>query len=118
MIIGLLCSKNEDILLLDLLFLKTFQKEIKISTNFYKTFLKNLKLKGVANDNSQVNTAYYSTKIRPPSKHGKHVIEEEEETECGSPIASDFQVPIAPDFQTPIIHSQLRVLNKDFLLIW
>ena len=45
-------------------------------------------------------------------------IEEEEETECGSPIASDFQVPIAPDFQTPIIHSQLRVLNKDFLLIW
>ena len=116
MIIGLLCSKNEDILFLDLLFLKTFQKEIKISMNFYKKFSKNLKLKGVANDNSQVNTAYYSTKIRPPSKHGKHVIEEEEETECGTPIASDFQAPIAPDFQTPIIHSQLRVLNKDFFI--
>ena len=45
-----------------------------------------LKLKGVASDNSQVSIAYYSTKTRPPSKHGKHVIEEEDETEFSNCI--------------------------------
>ena len=85
---------KEDILLLDLLFLKTCQEEIKISVNFYKIIeiLKNpnLKLKGVAIDNSQVTTAYYSTKTKHQSKHGKHAIEGEEETKSRSSIASDF----------------------------
>ena len=75
-----------------------------------------LKLKGVASDNSQVRTAYYSTKTKDPSKHSKHVIEEEEGTESESPSASDFQASIALDFQTPIIHSQLRVSNKAFII--
>ena len=57
-------------------------------------------------NNSQVSTAFYSTKTKPPSTHSKHAIEEEEETESGSPTASDFQ--------TPIIDNQLRVLNKGF----
>ena len=52
--------------------------------------------------------------MKHPSKHGKHVIEEEEETESRSPTTFDFQASTTPDFQTPIIHSQLRVLNKDF----
>ena len=66
-----------------------------------------LKLKGVVSDNSQVSTAYYSTKMKHPSKHGKCPInEEDEETESGSPTASDFQ--------TLIIHSQPRILNKAF----
>ena len=72
-----------------------------------------LKLKGVASDNSKVSTAYYSTKMKDPSKHSKHVIEEEEEgIESRSPSAYDFQASITLDFQTPIIHSQLRVSNK------
>ena len=66
-----------------------------------------LKLKGVVSDNSQVSTAYYSTKMKHPSKHGKCPInEEDEETESGSPTASDFQ--------TLIIHGQPRILNKAF----
>ena len=73
-------------------------------------------MKGVASDNSQVSIAYYSTKTRPSSKHGKHVIEEEDETKSRPPTASNFQAPTAPDFQTPIIYSQLRVLNKDFVI--
>ena len=82
--------------------------------NFEKPYLK---LKGVASDNSQVSTAYYSTKTNPPSKLGKHVIEEEEEeTKSGSPTAFDFQALTAIDFQTPIIQSQLRVLNKVFVI--
>ena len=48
-------------------------------------------MKGVACDNSQVSTAYYSTKTKYQSKHGKHAIKEEE---SGSPTASDFQAPI------------------------
>ncbi|KAL4610867.1 hypothetical protein ACB092_08G083300 [Castanea dentata] len=66
----------------------------------------NLKLKVVSSNNSQVSTAFYSTKTKPPSTHSKHAIEEEEETESGSPTASDFQ--------TTIIDSQLRVLSKNF----
>ena len=50
----------------------------------------NLKLKGVAIDNSQVTTAYYSTETKHQSKHGKHAIEGEEETKSRSSIASDF----------------------------
>ena len=47
-------------------------------------------------------------KMKHPSKHGKHVIEDEEETKSGSPTTLDFQ--------TPLIHSQLRVLNKAFVI--
>ena len=54
--------------------------------------------------------------MKHPSKHGKHVIEEEEETESRSPTTFDFQASTSPDFQTPIIHSQLRVLNKAFVI--
>ena len=75
-----------------------------LQKNFEKP---DLKLKGVSSNNSQVSTAFYSTKTKPPSTHSKHAIEEEE-TKSGSPIASDFQ--------TPIIHSQLRVLNKSFVV--
>ena len=46
--------------------------------------------------------------MKHPSKHGKHVIEDEEETKSGSPTTLDFQ--------TPLIHSQLRVLNKAFVI--
>ena len=85
-----------------------------LQKNFEKL---DLKLKGVVSDNSQVSTVYYSTKTNPPSKLGKHVIEEEEEeTKSGSPTAFDFQALTAIDFQTPIIQSQLRVLNKVFVI--
>ena len=93
------------------------KRDRDLSNFLQKNFEKpDLKLKGVASDNSQVSTTYYSTKTKHPSKHGKHVIEEEEVTEFGSPTASDFQVSIAPDFRTPIIHSQLRILNKAFVI--
>ena len=55
-------------------------------------------------------------KMKDPSKHSKHVIEEEEETESRSPSDSDFQASTTLNFQTPIIHSQLRVLNKAFII--
>ena len=65
-----------------------------------------LKLKGVSSDNSQVSTAFYSTKAKPSSAYGKTAIEEEEETKSMSPFASDFQ-----NVETPVFQSQLRVLN-------
>jgi len=93
------------------------KRDQDLSDFLQKNFEKpDLKLKGVASDNSQVSTTYYSTKTKNPSKHGKHVIEEEEVTESRSPTASDFQASTAPDFRTPIIHSQLRVLNKAFVI--
>ena len=39
-----------------------------------------LKLKGVSSDNSQVSTAFYSTKAEPSSPYSRTIIEEEEET--------------------------------------
>ena len=82
-----------------------------------KSFEKpDLKLKGVESDNSQVSTAYFSTKTKHPSKHGKHVIKEEEDNESRFATASDFQASTAPNFQTFIIHGQLRVLNKAFVI--
>ena len=84
-----------------------------LQKNFEKP---DLKLKGATIDNSQVSTAYYSMKMKHPSKHGKHVIEDEEETESRSPTTPDFQASTTPDFQTPLIHSQLRVLNKAFVI--
>ena len=93
------------------------ERDQDLSDFLWKNFEKpDLKLKGVASDNSQVSIAYYSTKMKHPSKHGKHVIEEEEETESESPIASDFQASTDLDFQTPIIQSQPRVLNKTFVV--
>ena len=93
------------------------ERDQDLSDFLWKNFEKlDLKLKGVASDNSQVSTAYYSTKMKHPSKHGKHVIQEEEETESESPTTSDFQAFTDPDFQTPIIQSQLRVLNKNFVI--
>ena len=93
------------------------ERDQDLSDFLWKNFEKlDLKLKGVASDNSQVSTAYYSTKMKHPSKHGKHVIQEEEETESESPTTSDFQAFTDPDFQTPIIQSQLRVLNKTFVI--
>ena len=96
----------------------TISKDISKRDQDLNDFLqKNFeKPEGIASDNSQISTAYYSTKTKHPSKHCKHVIEEEEEIEAGSPIASDFQASTTPDFQTPIIHSQLRVLNKDIVI--
>ena len=93
------------------------EKDQDLSDFLWKNFEKPyLKLKGVASDNSQVSTAYYSMKMKHPSKYGKHVIEEEEETESESPTAFDFQASTNPNFQTPIIQSQLRVLNKNFVI--
>ena len=93
------------------------ERDQDLSDFLWKNFEKpDLKLKGVASDNSQVSIAYYSTKMKHPSKHGKHVIEEEEETKSGSPTASNFQASTDLDFQTPIIQSQPRVLNKTFVV--
>ena len=39
-----------------------------LQKNFEKS---NLKLKGVSSNNSQVSTAFYSTKTKPPSTHSK-----------------------------------------------
>ena len=65
-----------------------------------------MKLKGVSSDNSQVSTAFYSTKAKPSSTYGRTAIEEEEETRSMSPSASDFQ-----NVETPVFQSKLRVLN-------
>ena len=64
-----------------------------------------LKLKGASSDNSQVNTAFYSTKAEPFSTYDRTTIEEEE-TRSVSPSAFDFQ-----NVETPVFQSQLRVLN-------
>ena len=66
-----------------------------------------MKLKGVSSDNSQVSTAFYSTKTKPSSPYSRTANEEEEEeTKSMSPSASEFQI-----VETPVFQSQLRVLN-------
>ena len=65
-----------------------------------------MKLKGFSSDNSQVSTAFYSTKTKPSSPYSRTANEEEEETKFVSPYASDFQI-----VETPVFQSQLRVLN-------
>ncbi|KAL0008264.1 hypothetical protein SO802_009766 [Lithocarpus litseifolius] len=70
-----------------------------------------LKLKGVSSNNSQVSTAFYSTKAKTSSPYEKSA-NEEEETKSVSPSNSDFQT-----VEPPIFQSQLRVLtslNKSF----
>ena len=73
-----------------------------LQKNFEKP---DLKLKGVSSGNSQVNTAFYSTKAKPFSTYDRTTIEEEE-TRSVSPSAFDFQ-----NVETPVFQSQLRVLN-------
>ena len=66
-----------------------------------------LKLNGVSSNNSQVSTAFYSTKPEPSSSYCRIAIEEEEEIKPPmSPSFSDFQT-----IEIPIYQSQLRVLN-------
>ena len=66
-----------------------------------------LKLKGVSINNSQVSTAFYSTKTEPSSPYNRIAIEEEEEIKPSvSPSFSDFQT-----IETLVYQSQLRVLN-------
>ena len=118
MIIGLLWSKKGRHSFARSVVSEDISKRDQDINEFLQIFFEklDLKLKGVASDNSQVSIAYYSTKTRPSSKHGKHVIEEEDETKSRPPTTSNFQAPTAPDFQTPIIYSQFRVLNKDFVI--
>ena len=60
-----------------------------LQKNFEKPF--DLNLKGVSSTNSQVSTAFYSTKVEPSSPYSKTANEEkEEETRFVSPSASDF----------------------------
>ena len=67
-----------------------------------------LKLKGVSSSNSQVSTAFYSTKLEPSSPYSRIAIEEEEEIKPPmSPSFSDFQTNV----ETLVFESQLRVLN-------
>ena len=65
-----------------------------------------LKLKGVSSDNSQVSTAFYSTKPEHSSPYSRTANEEEEETKSVSPSASNFQT-----IETLVFQCQLRVLN-------
>ena len=55
-----------------------------------------LKLKGASSDNSQVNTAFYSTKPEPSSPYSRTAIEEEVETKPVSSSFSDFQTIETP----------------------
>ena len=65
-----------------------------------------MKLKGVSSDNSQVSTAFYSTKPEHYSPYSRTANEEEEETKSVSPSASNFQT-----VETLVFQCQLRVLN-------
>ena len=72
-----------------------------------------LKLKGVSSNNSQVSTAFYSTKLEPSFPYSRIAIEEKEVKPPVSPSFSDFQTNV----ETLVFESQLRglnVLNKNF----
>ncbi|KAL4614875.1 hypothetical protein ACB092_07G084200 [Castanea dentata] len=65
---------------------------------------RDLKLKGVASNNSQVSNTYYSTKPEFPSKNDQ---EEDKDAKSDAPSESDF-----PPIETPPIHyNHLRVIN-------
>ena len=71
-----------------------------------------MRLKGVSSNNSQVSTAFYSTKPEPSSPYSRTANEEEEDIRSVCPSISDF-----PPIETPACQSQLRVLivlNKSF----
>ena len=72
-----------------------------------------LKLKGVSSNNSQVSTAFYSTKLEPSFPYSRIAIEEKEVKPPVSPSFSDFQTNV----ETLVFESQLRglnVMNKNF----
>jgi hypothetical protein len=62
----------------------------------------NLKLKGIS-INSQVSSAFYSTKTHPPTH-------KDDEGDFTSPSASDFNAPLPPIHQCNVIHA----VSKDF----
>jgi hypothetical protein len=62
----------------------------------------NLKLKGFST-NSQVSSAFYSTKTHPPTH-------KDDEGDSTSPSASDFNGPLPPLHQCSVIHA----VSKDF----
>jgi hypothetical protein len=62
----------------------------------------NLKLKGIST-NSQVSSAFYSTKTHPPTH-------KDDEGDSTSPSASDFNGPLPPIHQCNVIHA----VSKDF----
>jgi hypothetical protein len=68
----------------------------------------NFKLTGIST-NSQVSSAFYSTKTRPP-------IHKDDEGDSTSPSASDFNSPFPPSHQCNAIHA----VSKDFfsLIDW
>ena len=74
-----------------------------LQKNFEKL---DLRLKGVSSGNSQVSTAFYSTKPEPSSPYSRTTIKEEERTKSVSPSFFDFQ-----NDEAPIFPNQLRVLN-------
>ena len=65
-----------------------------------------MRLKGVSSNNSQVSTAFYSTKPEPSSPYSKTANEEEEDIRSVCPSISDF-----PPIETPDYQKQLRVLK-------
>jgi hypothetical protein len=68
----------------------------------------NFKLQGIST-NSQVSSAFYSTKTHPP-------IHKDDEGDSTSPSASDFNGPLPPPHQCNVIHA----VSKDFfsLIDW
>ena len=65
-----------------------------------------MRLKGVSSNNSQVSTAFYSTKPEPSSLYSKTANEEKEDIRSVCPSISDF-----PPIENPAFQSQLRILN-------
>ena len=68
-----------------------------------------LKLKGIANDptNSQISSAFYSTKTHPPT------YKEDDDSGSDSPSASDMNGPLPLPPPPQHIHHQLRVLHAE-----
>lgn len=66
-----------------------------------------LKLKGGASNNSQVNTPYYTTKNSILSKKKDKVVKKEEE------VISSISLTTS-DFATPIIHNHLSMVKGVF----
>ena len=66
-----------------------------------------LKMKGIANDpaNSQISSAFYSTKTHPPT------CKEDDDSGSISPSASNMNDPLPPLPPPQQIHHQLRVLD-------
>ena len=65
-----------------------------------------MRLKGVSSNNSQVSTAFYSTKPEPSSPYSKTANEEEDDSKSVCSSDSDF-----PPIENLAFQKQLRVLN-------